>query len=113
MPFLELYGVAAACATFGHSWTRKKVICLCDCEPAELAMNKRYSPVPEMQMLIRAIGLIAATMHFDIRIKHIPGLLNVRADPLSRLNVSLFRAQNPSADSSATPVLPLPHHNYE
>ena len=46
-----------------------------------------------MQSLLRTIGTIAIRFDFDIRGSHIPGLLNVRADPLSRLDTNTFLLQ--------------------
>jgi hypothetical protein len=112
MPFLELYAIATACATFAHHWCRLKIICRSDCEPACAALNKRYSPDAGMQSLIRSIGQLACKHNFDIRVVHIPGLLNIRADPLSRLDVPRFHVQAPLAASMPTvPLLP-PTHPY-
>ena len=112
MPFLELYAIATACATFAHHWGRLKIICRSDCEPACAALNKRYSPDVGMQSLIRSIGQLACKHNFDIRVVHIPGLLNIRADPLSRLDLPRFHVQAPLAASMPTvPLLP-PTHPY-
>jgi hypothetical protein len=46
-----------------------------------------------MQRLIRIIGVLALRFNFDIRVKHIPTLHNIRADPLSRLDLDVFARQ--------------------
>ena len=83
MPFLEALAIAYGCATFGHLWSGKKIYCLSDCQPAEAAINARYSRDAGLRQIIRSIG------------RHIEGLKNVRADPLSRLDVPAFLDQAP------------------
>lgn len=95
MPFLEALAIAYGCATFGHAWSGKKIYCLSDCQPAEEAINARYSRDPGLRQIIRSIGRLACRFNFDLRVRHIEGLNNVRADPLSRLDVPAFLKQAP------------------
>jgi len=95
MPFLEALAIAYGCATFGHLWSGKKIYCLSDCQPAEAAINARYSRDAGLRQIIRSIGRLACRFNFDLRIRHIEGLKNVRADPLSRLDVPAFLDQAP------------------
>jgi hypothetical protein len=105
MPFLEALGIAYGCATFGHLWSGRMIYCLSDCKPAEQAINARYSRDSGIRQIIRAIGRIACRFNFDLRLKHIAGLQNVRADPLSRLDIPAFLRQAPSrAVSSRVPA---------
>ena len=109
MPYLETRAFAFACATFGSRWTGRKIIARSDCKPAIDAINARYSSDPGMRDLIRTIGLLACRYQFDLQIVHIAGVLNVRADPLSRLCVPDFKSQAPlRTASSPTPLSPLP-----
>lgn len=112
MPFLELLAIALACSTFGHHWARRRILLRTDCEPAELALNRLHSRNPEMQSLIRSIMMLSITHNFDLRLEHIPGAENTRADLLSRSRVREFLQVTPSADPSPTTVLPLPCHPY-
>ena len=93
MPYLELLAIARACATFGSRWGGKRILCRSDCKPASEALSSKYSSSPPMQSLIRVVGALALFHNFDIRVKHIPSVFNIRADPLSRLqiDVSVFR----------------------
>ena len=104
MPFLEALAIAYACATFGQHWGGKLILCRSDCEPAMHAINSRYSRDSDLRLVIRSIGVLACRFGFDLRVEHVPGLLNVRADPLSRLNIPAFREQALFADSSPTAV---------
>ena len=115
MPYLELLAIARACATFGSRWTGRRILCRSDCEPASSALTRKYSPSPPMQSLIRCIGVLALSYNFDIRVKHIPSLHNIRADPLSRLQMDVFAMQVTSCSPalSQTQPAPLPSHIYE
>ena len=108
MPYLELLAIARACSTFGSRWAGKRILCRSDCEPASSALSKKYSKIPQLQQLIRIIGVLALSYNFDIRVKHIPSLLNLRADPLSRLRLDLFDAQVTSYSHKLSKVLPAP-----
>ena len=93
LPYLELRAIAYACTTFGKTWRGARILCHSDCEGAVAALNARRAYTPDMQSLLRIIGSIAIHYDFDIRAQHIPGLSNVRADPLSRLDLTSFLLQ--------------------
>ena len=114
MPFLELLAIAKACATFCHDWSGKRVLCRSDCEPASFALTNKYSRVPQMQRLIRVIGVLALHSNFDIRVKHITTLHNIRADPLSRLDIPSFAQVEPRFSKlSRIQPAPLPSTIFE
>ena len=114
MPFLELLAIAKACATFCHGWSGKRVLCRSDCEPASSALSNKYSRSPQMQRLIRVIGVLALHFNFDIRVKHIPTLHNIRADPLSRLDLSSFaQVESRFNELSQIQAAPLPSTIFE
>ena len=115
MPYLELLAIARACATFCDKWTGKRILCRSDCLPASVALTKKYSPSPPMQRLIRVIGILALRHSFDIRVLHIESLKNIRADPLSRLDMFSFMCQVGPAFSKLSRVRPaeLPSSPYE
>lgn len=115
MPYLELRAIAYACATFGHLWSRKKILCKSDCKSAVDVLNSKYSRIPRMQMLVRIIGVCCLSHNFDIRATHISGLLNINADPLSRLcpDSWLFDQAPIGTDALPTQWLDLPSTTYE
>lgn len=108
MPFLESLAIAYGCATFGHLWSGKKIYCLSDCQPAEMAINARYSRDAGLRQIIRSIGRLACRFNFDLRVRHIEGLKNVRADPLSRLDVTGFLKQAPLHAASSRVRVSVP-----
>ena len=101
MPYLELRAIGYACATFGEKWRGTRILCLSDCEGAVAALNAKRAHTPDMQCLLRIIGTLAIRYDFDIRARHVPGLLNIRADPLSCLDLTSFLLQvSPGKDLS-------------
>lgn len=108
MPFLELYALTLAVAAWGHEWKAKKIMLRSDCEGAVAAINSRSSRNEPMSALVRHLMILAARGQFDLRCKHIPGVLNVSADALSRQNLHDFRVDSPKAHQQpeATPQLP-------
>lgn len=110
MPYLELMAVVLAAITWGHQWRGMKVLFHCDCQPVVQALKKMTSPSPDMMHLIRQLSMTAAIHGYNFRVDHIPGVLNVAADALSRYDSLMFQAACPLANSRPTPVgaLPLP-----
>jgi hypothetical protein len=115
LPYLELRAIAYVCSTFGNRWSGKKILCKSDCLGAVEVLNNKYSRVPRMQMLIRTIGVCCLHYNFDIRATHIPGLSNIHADPLSRLDTyNWLCSQAPiGTDRLPTQWLELPSTTYE
>lgn len=91
MPFLELYSILLAVAAWGQSWAGRKILLHTDCMPALHAINSRSSRNEPMMALVRQLMLFAARWGFDLRAKHVPGVLNVAADALSRDDLQGFR----------------------
>lgn len=109
MPYLELLALTLAVNAWGATWSGKRVLFSCDCEPVVLAVNKMTSPSHGLMHLLRILYLIAARYCFEFRAVHIAGVTNTYADALSRLQVSRFREELcPTASGSPTTLPPLP-----
>ena len=115
MPFLELHAIVLAVATWGRHWATHKIVLHTDCMPALHAINSRSSRDPAMAALVRQLMTFAARWNFDLRAKHVPGVLNVAADALSRDDLQVFRdymqsrADGPEAVQGAPQVSQLQH----
>jgi hypothetical protein len=112
MPWKECKALVLAAATWGHHWAQRNIILHIDCAPVVNALNKGDSGEPGIMALIRSLSFIAATHNFQYKITHIPGITNVAADLLSRLQVPEFRTRFPNSSPSPTPVLPIPAHDW-
>lgn len=98
VPFLELYTLVHAAATWGPRWAAKKIVFRCDCQPVVNAIQRSSSRVPGLMHLLRTLCTIACTHGFDFRCEHVAGVTNVAADLLSRYgDCPQFRAARPSA----------------
>ena len=108
MPFKELYALARAAATWGHLWKGRKILFNTDCQPNVLAWRKGDSKHPQISHLLRTLLFLAAKHDFNMNIVHIPGVVNVGADLLSRGQITRFLDLPGLHDPSPTTPLPLP-----
>ena len=108
MPFLELYALASAAATWGHRWRGRRVDFHCDSKTVVEAAQLRHTASPALSQLFRCLYLSAARNQFSVRVTHVPGLSNRLADALSRLQIDAFRALMPHAARLPTTPSPLP-----
>jgi hypothetical protein len=104
----ELFAIVVAAALWGPAWHGKRILFNCDNEGVVQALRKGTSPKRRIMALIRALLALAWEHNFDFSARHVSGCLNDLADPLSRLQVDLFRqraaAQNLVVDAQATAV---------
>jgi hypothetical protein len=98
----ELYAVLVG--DTGHSLSTKRIMIACDNETIVYSVNKGTSKNPNIMSLIRDLFFTCSFFHFDIRLKHVPGLLNIGPDLLSHLKVPQFLRAFPDADAKPTPV---------
>ena len=108
MPFLELYALVQAAATFANDggWAGKRIIFKTDCEVNVKNFLSGQSKDPDSMALLRCLFGIAAKCGFDFRIEHVAGVANTLADILSRDGDCVsFRQAHTSANSSPTPIV--------
>jgi hypothetical protein len=104
---LELCGIVIAAMTWGHLWKGKRIRVRCDNTGAVAAINSGFCHDALLMELVRELWFTCCTHLFELRAVHIPGVLNVDADDLSRGCVEQFQARNPTVNSSSTiPQLP-------
>jgi hypothetical protein len=72
------------------------------------ALRKRTSPSPRLMELTRYMAALAARHGFDFDCVHIPGVLNVAADRLSRGDLPGFFKEVPTAEPHPTTTAALP-----
>lgn len=112
MPWLELHSIATFLQTFGPEFAGRSVRIFSDCEGAVAAWNNLRSSHFMTRRLLRHIHLLCVTFSIRITLVHIPGVVNVLADHLSRLKLGAFFQACPSAMTSPTTPAPLPSHIY-
>ena len=103
----ELIPIVVALALWGHAWSRRRVLCYCDNQAAVAAIRSRYSRHPLMANLLRCMFFFEAKYSCTLAATHIPGVLNDRADDLSRNRADLFLSKVPEANPLPTSIPPV------
>lgn len=104
----ELVPIAVAAAVWGPSWVGKHVRFHSDNAAVVACVQKRSAKSPPLVQLLRCISLYGAYYGFQISAEHVPGVVNVVADALSRDRADLVSpiiSQIPE-----TPIPPQVHH---
>ena len=101
--FLELFAVLVAVYAWSPYFANKHVIVHSDNQPTVAVINAKSSNSPSMLILIRFLTLHSMLNNIKITSQFIPGARNERADALSCLQFSRFRALHWGADQDATP----------
>ena len=101
----ELFAIAAAAAaTWGNQWQRKKILVHCDNQAIVQIWQAKKPKHPAITHLCRTLFLLAAKHNFNVSLKHIPGITNSLADALSRQQVQHFRKIAPGAQAEPTAI---------
>ena len=100
----ELVPVVMACAIWGRQWAQQWVLVRTDNRSVVDVMQSRSSPDPEIMHLLRCILFILACFQCQVKVEHIPGVLNTAADALSRNSLQVFQQCVPSAHSQPSIV---------
>ena len=99
MAFLELYPIVVAALLWGSRWSGRRILFHCDNLSTVHIIRKGRSPVYSIMCLMRQLTWLAAKYNFYVTAEHIPGVNNVYADMLSRLQVQKFKELVPQADT--------------
>ena len=101
----ELVPIVFSCAVWGPWLTRSHTEFQCDNLSLVEDINKGTSKDLMVMHLLRCLWFFQALFNINIRASHIPGVLNISADMLSRNQTEKFLLLYPQ--SSRTPV-PIP-----
>ena len=101
--FLELFAVLVAVYAWCPYFANKHVIVHSDNQPTVAVINAKSSNSPSMLILIRFLMLHSMLNNIKITSQFVPGARNERADALSHLQFSRFRALHWGANQDATP----------
>jgi hypothetical protein len=98
MAFLELYPIVVAAVFWGHLWTSKRILVLCDNEATVYIVNKGRSKCLYIMRLMCILMWCACKNNCCFRSEHSPGVTNEISDSLSRLQLDRFKKLAPMAD---------------
>jgi hypothetical protein len=103
----ELYAILVSCRVWGHLFSTRRVLIECDNMAVVFSVNNGSSKNPEIMGLIRGLFFVCSFFSFDIKLVHVPGILNLGPDMLSRLKIQEFLALFPQSDALPTTINPL------
>ena len=98
----ELFPVYLCCFLWAPSFRGKRLLFHCDNLAIVNIWSAQSSKCPEIMAILRKLFFISAKHEFTVNIKHIPGVDNVLADCLSRLQLKKFFQLIPNANH--TPI---------
>ena len=105
----ELYAILVACSIWGASWSQKRIIFWCDNQPVVHILNTKRSKEPKIMVLMSKLTLLTMQHNFYFKVRHIEGVHNTKADPLSRFQMNKFRLMAPEANVSPEEI---PRHPF-
>lgn len=109
--FLELYPIVVAIHMFADVLADSRVCFYTDNEAVKEIINKQSCKVDDMMVLVRALVVCCMKRNIAFRAMHIPGVLNVLPDRISRfqVNAELLKSfrMNPEPVQVPSHLLPL------
>ncbi|XP_066928822.1 uncharacterized protein [Clytia hemisphaerica] len=103
---LELFAVFAALSTFGDSLVNQQIIIFTDNESIISVWSSGSSKDTQIMAIIRELFFLTTRLNLSVRFQHVPGVKNVFADLLSRLQVDAFKSICPGCSPSPTIMQP-------
>jgi hypothetical protein len=94
---LEAYPVLIAVAVWGERLKNRSIIPHMDNQALVEIINKGHSSCEAVIPLLRILYMLCLKYNITFVAQHIPGVHNVAADALSRLQMDAFRASLPQA----------------
>lgn len=101
---LELLPIVIAVHIWGSLVAHKRVMFFSDNAAVVDVINSQTSKHRGIMILLRDLVLSCLRRNILFRARHIPGLINSRADYISRSQVAKFKALSQEADQLPTPV---------
>ena len=104
---MEIFPIAVALTIWGHHLVNHKVIFHCDNLAVVEALNQQSSRNKDIMAVIRYIVLTTLRHNIVFKCNHVPGVLNIFSDQLSRGRINQFKAECKHADQGPTAI---PYH---
>ena len=106
--FLEFLPIIFAIKTWGTALKNKVVLLHLDNEALVYVINKQSSKETLVRMLLRNMVMCLLKFNIVLKATHIPGINNILADSLSRLQITRFQRLHLQADTTPAELPPLP-----
>ncbi|KAG8579422.1 hypothetical protein GDO81_010876 [Engystomops pustulosus] len=98
LTLLELFPIVVSVELWGNLLANKRICFWTDNLGVVFAVNKLTSSSLPVLALLRHLVLRCLEWNIMFRAQHVPGVDNVIADPLSRLDFQVFRQRFPGAE---------------
>jgi len=102
--FLELFPIAIALHVWGDQMSNQCISFFTDNLALVEILNKQTSRHPLVMILVRDLVLTTLRHNIVFKAHHVAGVINTRADLISRLQIVEFRKVFPEADQTPTQV---------
>ena len=102
----EVFAIWVAVRTWGAEWGNQQILIFTDSEVITQVWKSRTCRNKDIMRVVRAIFLFAAKHNTNILMQHIPGVMNIAADLLSRLQVRKFKQLDRCTNEAPTPTPP-------
>ena len=99
----ELVPIVAAAALWGRYWSRTHVCFHTDNMAVVAILRNQSGRSTLVQHLMRCLYFYTALYQFEYTTEHVPGVLNVAADAISRNNISVLPSLIPQATQVSVP----------
>ena len=103
---LEFYPIVLSLHLWGADVSNRSILFFTDNEVLVHVINKQSYKDKALMALVRKLVLICLQFNVAFKAKHIPGVNNVLADALSRLQVQKFQQLAPPTMDNAPTVIP-------
>ena len=112
---LEFYPIVLSVLLFGDKMRNQRITFFTDNAALVDIINKATSRYATVMVFVRRLVLACLNFNISFRARHVPGVKNVLADSLSRLQVSKFKQLAPVEVQSSPTAIPLPllPHNWQ
>ena len=112
---LEFYPIVLSVLLFGDKMRNQRITFFTDNAASVDIINKATSRDATVMVFVRRLVLACLNFNILFRARHVPGVKNVLADSLSRLQVSKFKQLAPVGVQSSPTAIPHPllPHNWQ
>jgi hypothetical protein len=101
---LELYPIFVLINMFGHLMTNSNILFHCDNSAVTSIVNKQSSRDNTAMQIVRPLVLLLIKFNIHLRSRHIPGVMNILPDKISRFQVTPALLQHYGMEDHPTPI---------
>ena len=105
---LELYPIVLSVLLFGDKMRNERITFFIDNATLVDIINKATSHDATVMVFVHQLVLACLSFNILFRARHVPGVKNVLADSLSRLQVSKSRQLAPVGVQASPTAIPIP-----